>query len=218
MQNIDELKFGNCSQDAMHWIGRQSYLDKHFTQLTTFTFPANSSSDTNGELMAIINALNVAGQNKEMLHRYIEIDRKGYRFYKEIIDAAPQIEEKEEFYKIVDDIIIDSSPIIYKLKQYFNRPRPYQLAFYSNIMLSPMKSMSQDSPSFPCASVFYARIITEVIGNRCPQLYGNMKQLFGDVYNSRLGLGLNYPSDIDVGMHAGDLVLQDKEFIVKFKL
>lgn len=218
MHNIDELKFGNSSQDCVHWMNRESYLDKHFAQLTTFTFPANSSPDTQNELAVIINAINTATHDSSMVHKFIEIDRKGYRFYKEVIDAAEQIEDKEEFYKIVDDIILDSSPLIFKLKQYFQRPRPAQVAFYNKLRLFPMKSMSQDSPSFPSSSVFYARIICDVIGNRCPQLYQSMRLLFNDIYNSRLGLGLNYPSDIDAAILAGDTVLQDGEFKVKFKL
>lgn len=215
---IDEIKFGNSSQDCVHWMNRQSFLDTHFTELTTFTYPNPGSPSTQDELMIIGNAMNGCAEDQELRHRYFEFDRKGYRFYKEVIDSTEIITDKDDFKKMVDDIVLDSSPLIYKLKQYFNRPRPAQIAFYYKVKLFPYKSLSVDCPAYPSASVFHARIICEVIGNRQPQLYGGMQQLFNNISASRIALGLNYPSDVEAAAYAAGVVLNNPEFKVKYKL
>jgi hypothetical protein len=215
---IDELKFGNMSQESLYWLNKATYLDKHFATLTTFTFPANSSDTTQKELNKIIDAVNVIKENKELLARYQEFDRKSFRFFRELIEGLPMIENKDEFNNMLSAIIVDASPVIYKLKEFHQRPRPFQLAAAYKVRLHPFKTMSQDCASYPSASVYFARIICEVIGNRSPDMYGTMQILFRDICSSRLGLGLNYQSDIDVAICAADKMLEDQEFKVKFKL
>jgi hypothetical protein len=219
MENaIDELKFGNMSQECFYWLHRNTYLDKHFASITTFTFPANSSDSTKKELNTIIDTINAVKENKELLARYQEFDRKSFRFFRELIEGLPMIENKDEFNNMISAIIADASPVIYKLKEFHQRPRPFQLAAAYKIRLYPFKTMSQDCASYPSASVYFARMLCEVIGNRCPDIYSNMQILFSDICASRLALGLNYQSDIDVAIVAADKMLEDQEFKVKFKL
>lgn len=215
---IDELKFGNMSQESLYWLHKATYLDKHFASLTTFTFPSNSSDTTKKELNQIVDAINAVKENQELLLRYQEFDRKSFRFYRELIQDLPTIKDKDEFNNMLSAIIVDASPVIYKLKEFHQRPRPYQLAAAYKVRLFPFKTMSQDCASYPSASVYFSRIISQVIGNRCPDLYSNMQVLFRDVCASRLALGLNYQTDIDVAILAADTMLEDQEFKVKFKL
>lgn len=217
-QVIDEIKYGNMSQESLYWVNNQTYLDKHFTSLTTFTFPANNSKTVKDELNQLTDAIARIKDNTGLLRTYQDFDRKSFLFYRELIDNTAAITDKDEFNQILTDIIKDCSPLVYKLKEYFQRPRPFQLAAAYKLRLNPFKSMSQDSPSYPSATVYYARIILEVIGNRCPTLYGDMRAIFADIVDSRLAMGLNYKSDLDVAICAADKVLEDQEFKIKFKL
>lgn len=215
---LDDIKYGNASQESMYWTAANTYLDTHFTQLTTFSHPANSSTRTSDELTVICNYISQVAKNPDLLSRCLEIDRKGFRFYKELIEQSEMITEKEDFAKMIDEIITDASPLIHKLKHFFSRPRPSQIGYYYKYMLFPYRSVSSDCGSFPSASVYFARIFTEVIGNRKPELYASMRQLHKEVCDSRLALGLNYPSDIEAANYAADLVISTPEFKVKYKL
>lgn len=218
--NIDEIQYGNMSRECLFWVNKQTYLDKHFTDLTSFTFSENSSDTTRAELNKIVTQLGkvTMDENKEVLQRYLEFDRKSFKFFREIIEASELITDKQGFNNMLDAVISDTSPLIYKLKAYFQRPRPFQLAHAYKLKLFPFRSYSQDSPSFPSAFVYHSRIITVLLGNLCPQLYQNMQMLFSEICHSRIALGFSYESDVDIAIFTADKVLDDNEFKVKYKI
>lgn len=214
--SIDEITYGNPSIEQLPYLEDKTYADSLFPELITFTFPKNSSEATKEELNVIVDCLNNLSGNDEHLKRYRMYDFSLSRYFKEGLEKSGH--NKEDAAELVDSIIKDTLPLLTKLKYYFQRPRPYQLAEYYKLKLFPYSSYSAHTPSFPSGHSFQARLLTEVIGNMYPNTYSVMKDLFNDICYSRLYLGIHYQSDIDVGIFCAEKVLAMDEFKIKYKL
>ena len=114
------------------------------------------------------------------------------------------------------DIIKDIQSLIYRLKYYYQRPRPYQIAQYLKLKLFPYKSFSSHTPSFPCGHCLESFVILNVIGNKYPTQYPFCKELIEDIAYSRIYLGHHYPSDNEGAKEVGKAILKHPEFVKKY--
>ena len=120
--------------------------------------------------------------------------------------------------EIYNSINEDIAPTIIKLKQKYQRPRPFQLAQYYKLKLFPYDTFSGHSPSYPSGHTIQAYVILNIIGNKYPQSYGFCKQFITDIADSRVYLGLHYPSDNDASYLIGQEILKLKSITDKYKI
>jgi hypothetical protein len=214
--NLDLITYGNPTQEQLGFLQKENYCDSLFNELSTYTFPKNSSEATIEELNTIVNNINGLKGKDNYLNRYKAYDRSLKKSFTELI--LKDVEDRDAILSLISQILDDTNPLLMKLKYFHQRPRPYQLAQYYKLKLFPYESHSTDSPSFPSGHAFQSRLITEVIGNLYPQTYALMQKVFTDICYSRVFMGLHYDSDIDVGIFCADKVLAMKEFKEKYKL
>lgn len=214
--SFDELEYGNPTQEELLLIKKETYLDVLFPDLCYYSFPNNSSDATVEELNNIVDCLSAVKGKVEFENRYKIYDRNLAAYFKELLRKQDKKAEEIDF--IVDTIIEDSLPLILKLKYYHQRPRPYQLAHYYKLKLFPYKGLSNHSPSYPSGHAFQAKLLTEVIGNKFPELFSQMQKIFDDINYSRLYLGFHYQSDIDAGIFCANEVLKLQEFKSKYNI
>jgi hypothetical protein len=215
--NLDFITYGNPTQEQLPYLEKSNFVDSSlFDELSTYKFPKNTSEATKEELNQIVDATNLVKDKDEYLNRYKTYDRHLNKYF---IDGLVKGGENEEQIKeLITNINEDINPLLFKLKYFHQRPRPYQLAEYYKLKLFPYKSFSADSPSFPSGHAYQGKILTEVIGNLYPKTYSFMVNLFNDIMYSRLYLGVHYQSDIDVGIFCAEKVLSLQEFRTKYKL
>jgi hypothetical protein len=214
--NLDSVTYGNPTQEQLAYMVKETYLDYLFDDLVPFRFPKNSSEATKEELNDIAEGIEKLKGSENHMKWYRIYDR-GFKSY--FIDGLKKegIDEKEAT-ELVNSVVEETKPLMMKLKYYFQRPRPHQLAEYYKLKLFPFESKSADSPSFPSGHAYQGKILTEVIGNRYPSLYANMQVVLSDICYSRVYMGLHYQSDIDVGIFCAEQVLTDLTFMGKYKL
>lgn len=214
--NLDEIVYGNPNQVQLKWLSKHSYLDGLFSELTSFTFPHNSSEATREELNSIIKKIDELKIDTEVQKRYLSYDKQLVVYLTSLLltDEA----EMQKIKGIVTSILNDTNPLLYKLKFFFQRPRPSQLATYYKLKLFPFESFSANSPSYPSGHAYTAKIICEVLGNKYPQLYSFFEQMIQDICYSRIYMGLHFQTDIDVGIYAAEKVLDNQEFKIKYGL
>ena len=213
---LNNLVFGNPSQEHLIYLKSENYLDSLFNELSSMPPPANDSEETHNEIIELVRATIELSANEPMLKRFrlYDADFEGY-IVKKMVESG--ILEKPVFDLIVQ-LHQDIVPLLMKLKYNFNRARPHQVAYYKEINLHPFRSFSADSPSYPSGHCYQAQIYAEVIGNTYPQFYKAMKGLAQDITISRQYLGLHYPSDCQFSLYCADLVLKHPEFRKKYKL
>lgn len=212
---LDSIVYGNPTRDYLPSLEATSILDKHFEPLSKFTFPRNSSKATREELNLLVDYMNDVAETPDILKRYLSYD---YELEKTFANLAMKMNFSEDLINMVDSLFDDINPLLMKLKMYFNRARPYQLAFAYKLKLFPYKSYSSTTPSYPSGHALQAKVIAYVLGNHLPEHYEYFENLANDICYSRQYLGLHYPSDVDFSILCFETIIKDKEFKVKYKI
>jgi hypothetical protein len=213
---LDSITWGNPSQKHLPFLEPDnSYLEKLIPQLTKFTFPKNSSKATREELNELVDCVEALKKDEAAQKRYLAYDKSLTQVMAQVIIDQNLGEKGAE---IVDKIIDDTVPLIMKLKFYFQRPRPYQMAEYYKLKLFPFYSRSAASPSYPSGHVLQSKLICHVLGNHFPDRFDYFESLATDVQHSRVFLGVHYPSDVDYSLFVADTIIRDKDFKAKYSL
>lgn len=209
---IDKIRFGNPSKEDHYNMKVENYLDRIIPKLRNMSAPANSSRATKEELNLL---MDYAGQ----------VEANGR---KSVFDSSlvPYIEDlfarngadPDYVHELTQGVVDDVLPVITKLKYYFNRPRPYQLAYYYQLKLFPDFSMFVSSPSYPSGHATLGTVLCHVLGNHYPESYETMLGFLQEVAESRLYLGVHYPSDVNMAELTARAILDNVEFKVKYKL
>ncbi|HYE67584.1 MAG TPA: phosphatase PAP2 family protein [Anaerovoracaceae bacterium] len=189
-----------------------TYLDRVVMEMRKWPPPKNGSTGTKREL--------------DLLVEYSNSD-KGDDFRdiydKQLIPHLQQIfieagANAEEVKVVSENVVTDIYPVITKLKYYFQRPRPFQLACYYKLNLFPKYSHYVSSPSYPSGHTTMAAVVCEVLGNRFPEMYGLVKGLVTDISESRLYMGVHYPSDNDRALMLMREIISHPVFRAKYEL
>ncbi len=215
--DLNQIVFGNPSLEQAESLKSTNFLDKLFSTLTAYTFPKNDSEAAKAELNYVSGqVVSTLKDSPTKLESYLDYDTQAFLYIQDIVARYYQIVDTDM--EVIGTILADINPLIFKLKNHFNRPRPYQLAHYHGIKLYPFRINDSGSASFPSAKSFQSRVICEVIGNYYPEAYEELMALHEDIANSRVSIGVHYPSDVDAGIFGAELVLRDKEFLLKYKI
>jgi len=211
---FNDITYGNPTAQDLNFMQGKGLVDDLFETLkNTLTHPKNDSELVKDELNEIIDCLETMAQpeNQNYLKRYQSYDRN-------LIQALTSIFKQRniDVEELCDDIVKDIQSLIYKLKYYYQRPRPNQIAQYYKLKLFPYKSYSAHTPSFPCGHCLEALVILNVIGNKNPTEYPFCKELIEDIAYSRIYLGHHYPSDNEGAKEVGKAILKHPEFAKKY--
>jgi hypothetical protein len=211
--DLNQVTYGNPSVEQRQFLNLPCLVDDLFEKLKANPCPSNDSEMTKDELNEIADSLATMEEpsNESYLKRYKAYDRNLIQviyttFQQKGIDTQ----------SICDSVMDDIQNLIYKLKYYYQRPRPYQLANYYKLKLFPYKSYSANTPSFPSGHTVEAYVILNVIANKYPTHYAFCKEIIEDVAYSRVYMGLHYPSDNDFAKVVGREILKHPEFAKKY--
>jgi len=210
---LNNVTYGNPTIEQKHSIDAPCLVDDLFVKLKENVCPSNDSEMVKDELNEIVDCLISMEEedNSIYLKRYKAYDRNliqviNTTFKQKSIDVE----------SLSKSIITDIQSLIYKLKYFYNRPRPNQLANYYKLKLFPYKSYSADTPSFPSGHTVEAYVILNVIASKYPSHYAFCKEIIEDIAYSRIYMGLHYSSDNDFARTVGKEILKHKEFTKKY--
>jgi hypothetical protein len=210
------LTYGNPSRNLLPYLKTDSYLDSLLGELASYPFPNNNGQDVIDEINQLINYTNTLSSDESFQKRYKIYDTnfEGY-----IINVLSNVgidrqEVSDTMKQIHDDIV----PLIVKLKYHYQRVRPYQLSHILSMRLYPFQSETANSPSYPSGHSIQAKLYADVLGNKYPKYYKQLQALSDDIAESRLAMGLHYPSDILFGEYVCEVVLNHPEFKKKYRL
>jgi hypothetical protein len=215
--DIREIKYGSPNIVQQELLKEETYLDSLLGEILKYP-PPKVLADIKDELEYIVKAINSTMNDEEAERRYIAWDKGFVSYFKGKMIESTDEENKKKIVTTVENIIKDTLPLLLKIKFHYNRPRPSQLAVYFDIPLYKYPSLSDNSPSYISGHVFQSKIICEVLGNHYPDSYKLFSQIQKDIAFSRIGLGLHYPSDVEVAEFCANKVLKNKEFMLKYKI
>lgn len=211
--NLNQVTYGNPTLEEKEILNKPSILDDLFILLKEDNFPLSDSELVKEELNEIAeNLVTIAKpENETYLKRFKSYDRS---LTQVIITTFKQRGIDVEV--LCSDIIEDLAGLLFKFKYHFQRPRPNQLAQYHKLKLFPYASHTASTPSYPSGHTLEAFVILNVIANKYPKECDFCDKMIEDISNSRLYLGLHYPSDNDFAVLIGNEILKHKTFTNKY--
>ena len=167
------------------------FLDFDIRNFMTTPPPKNSSRQTFNELRnleVIIPDINVkaADKTREYFSNALEILGLEY--------------PKDEINKIVKD----SRGIIHKLKYYYNRPRPAQIAKAMGLKFHEQPLATANTPAYPSGHSAQGRLIARYLSDLYPDHSKEIMKIGDEVSKSRLIAKIHYQSDSEFGLTLGD--------------
>jgi hypothetical protein len=208
---INELTYGNpnAEQDILiREEGSYDYIANHYMQKP---YPNNDGQYAHKELGLIREDMKKLKHDKvvELSVKFDE-DLSGM-----LIETANKCGVSNAT-KFVAELYKDINPIIMKLKYYYNRIRPYQLANILSYPLNPMPTVSAQSPSYPSGHTVQSRVFAEILSFRYPDQQDMLMKFADKCSKSRIIMGVHFPSDEIFGKQLSDGIILDENFKAKY--
>lgn len=208
---IDAVIYGNPVLWQSEILSRVFYLDTLYEPMQHYPFPANSSDTAKKELSAIAALVRKTNGTQDVLERALNIHFNFDHFWQ--INVFEQGRFDPE---VVKEINSDVDNIVTKLKFFYNRPRPYQLAAYYKLALFPETTTGVESPAYPCGSYLKSLLYTYVLANQIS--YEKFENVTDLIMKSLIGLGFHYPSDMKFSYTLYQAIIKHKGFVNKYEL
>jgi acid phosphatase (class A) len=216
----NNITYGNLTEGQLEVLKKECLADEVMPILEQkfsdrLQFPLNNSATTRQELNDIASKIKTISNQENVEHfaRYKRYDRSLLQSIMSVFQTKGlDVEE------IVMGVNQDIAPTIMKLKQKYQRPRPYQLAQQYKLKLFPFDTLSGHSPSYPSGHTVQAFCILNIIANKHPESYDFCKKFIDDIANSRVYLGIHYPSDNDASYLIGGEILKLKSITDKYQI
>jgi|TARA_R110001599_G_scaffold1276_3_gene6299 hypothetical protein len=154
--------------------------------------PASNTFDA----MQEIKALNKIPLNKKFVKDYDNIEGAFEKTAKE--QGLGDYDKK-----IAAKLINDSAPVIIKLKEHFNRPRPKQSARKMNVKMKDIEMNSMKTASYPSGHSAQGILIGKVLGDKYPKAKSAFNKTAKNISYSRQVAHAHYKSDSVMGEKLG---------------
>jgi hypothetical protein len=205
-----DLRYGNLTKELQAKMQVENIFTKYVGDFTFDDYP--NYAESADEVMKIIQTQQQAEQNKNW-----EANKQFCLLWDEDIFNAFEVSLKrlnipydQEYLDYIYEMSEDIGALIIQLKSHYQRPRPFQLALYTNQNLHPYDSVSAQSPAYPSGHAVQASFILSVIAFHYDDKKDELMKLAKQIADSRVVLGLHYPSDNRFGFQiVSELLLKE---------
>jgi hypothetical protein len=195
---IDKLKYGYMNVFYNELLKEPLEILKEPLPLQNIEKnPSNSSKKTMDECKELSNITFLNVDNKKAIAE-IRRDFKSLDTdpLKPFLDYCDKNKLKVNRKKL-DILVKDCAIISLKLKNIFNRPRPYQLCSFYGFPINYLKSSHSDTPSYPSSFALQSYVLGYVIGSKHPKNQKDIEEITNKISMSRVYSGNNFVSDVE---------------------
>ena len=204
----DKLAYGNLNLDSLEYVNKpDNIFSKTFSQFSTQEFPR--LKETEKEISQIMGFMANAQKTKcwdnylKFMHACDEDIRKTLSVELKRLEI-PYTKEYGDYLENIQETL---GVLIMRLKQHYNRARPYQVAYYTNQKLHPFFTASGNTPAYPSGHAAQGRFLCKIVAHHYPEKEEQLLKLSHKIANSRIAMGLHYPSDNKFGFEIADALL-----------
>jgi len=199
------------SKDKIDSLGYETvYLEKPMSNLIDFNWknilnspPKNLSNTTERELKIVSNA--TKNRSKKDIELVYGIDKDMDTPFKNLLKKY-NLKYPSNYINLFYDVV---RPLIINTKNYWNRPRPKQLAKYYNLDINVILTDTHHTAAYPSGHTAYSSLVAKILKNVFPQI--DQKELDAIVLQTaeaRVLQGVHYPSDNKASLAFTDVVFK----------
>jgi hypothetical protein len=192
---MTDLRYGNLTKELQSKLDVQNIFTKYLSDFTFEEYPnyADSSEEVL-KIMKVQESAERSGKWDAVKDFCLLWDEDIFNAF-EVTFQKMGIPYDEEYLQFIYNTSEEIGALIVQLKSHYQRPRPYQLAFYTNQNLHPYDSVSAQSPSYPSGHAIQAMFLCNVIAFHYEEKKDELLKLTKQIADSRVILGLHYPTD-----------------------
>ena len=195
--NLYDVKFGNPpkEQDDKVKADRAGILkaciDKGIVKdiLQNHPFPANSSDETKTELEYLVKVTKQADDDDFKFCKLLE------HYHYDFLAVAGRKLGLDVTVEQIKNWCFDIDPVLFYLKDKFNRPRPYQLADALELELYPIIRTDANSAAYPSGHSLDFLVTLYHFGKMKPEAAEEIDEFYHEIKRVRELSGVHYPSD-----------------------
>ena len=211
MSFIDKIKYGNLNFRDKEISLKQDELSERLMDLGIYDRlfemlpPSNSSDETIRELKSCVKMI---GDASEAVIQFCQAAEDDYcQVFIDYLERRGINDlKKEEMQNVIDQL----DPLTFRLKEHYNRPRPFQLAYYYDLDLHvPIKTTGVDNPAYPSGHALEGYVMAELLAERYPDYKVGLLKLGKNIGLSRMVVGVHYKSDYDFGRYLGKIIIEN---------
>jgi acid phosphatase (class A) len=152
-------------------------------------FPANSSDETRNELDYLVKLMD-------------DVDDEDFKFcyllethHYEFLAVVGRKLGLDVDGKMVKELCSKTNPVLFYLKDVFDRPRPYQLAKELNLPIFPIIRTDANSAAYPSGHTLDFLVTLYHFGKMKPEAAEEIDEFYHEIKRVRELSGVHYPSD-----------------------
>ena len=157
------------------------------------------------ELDAVIEA--VENATDQQIEDYKLCDQNASYFIEKHLTDNNLAYDKKNIEFIEDQCV----PIVRHYKNYFNRPRPYQVAAVYNKQLNRYVSDTAKTPAYPSGHAMQPMVVALHYAKKYPQHKAELIRGAKRCGYGRVIAGMHYPSDYDAGIELAQQIMKYME-------
>jgi DNA-binding transcriptional ArsR family regulator len=209
MEYLEKLKYGNLTAEQEKEINNDSSVFKKYTEyFINEPYPdVNKTMVEISDLEKLIKSKTESENWEDVKQLIIHVDKSSIDVLEMYVNELG-IEFKREYLQKISNKL---RPFILSLKKHYNRPRPYQVSYYTNQPLFPLESKTAHTPAYPSGHALQGYFLCKVIAFHNPEKEKELMEVAETIAKTREVLGVHYKSDNLFSKYIVDELVKIKE-------
>lgn len=207
---MTELRYGNLTKELQSQLEVKNIFTEYLSEFSFVEYP--NYYESTQEIISIIKTQESAEQSGkwEAIKAFCDLwDEDLLSALEKTLDSL-DIPFDDDYIDYLTKVTEDLGALVVQLKNHYQRPRPFQVAFYTEQNLHPYDSVSAQSPSYPSGHAIQGYFLCNLIAFHYEDKKEQLLKIAKQIADSRIILGLHYPSDNSFGIQiVKELMLKD---------
>lgn len=211
MSFIDKVKFGNLSLKDKEKTLKDDEVSSRLKELGLYDElfemppPSNSSPTTKEELTQVLYATKNVSESTLEFCQNAEDD-----LVQLFVDFLYRYSITDVTRQQLDEVLDQTEPLLYRLKEHYCRPRPNQLAVYYDLDLYvKIETKAANHPAYPSGHSYESYIMAALLSQKYPKHKEKLMRFANSIGLSRILIGVHYKSDHEFGVYLAKLLIDN---------
>lgn len=129
-------------------------------------------------------------------------DKKFEKLFQMFLESRGKSYNVDYYEMIIDSLV----PIILEIKNFYNRPRPGELANSMGVDFRPDDLNSASTPSYPSGHTIQAYVVAKMLSDQFPEHEESLLKIAEMVAQSRIDRGVHFLSDVENGREVAEML------------